>query len=224
MNEFDNLLDEVQGFGPDGDITPIKELLSSANVNSRQELDRLMKTQLSTYLDGTLPRWKWILGCAFFFAILMPILGVSPFYKIRTFSDSAVVQVVRWKGGGSWTAGAWLLWVPSLVLFVVYKPNSLRIEDIFNCLFLYYTYNGIIFNTWTSGWRFRDGFEMFYKFYEDVFTACYIPIRVNNDMSDVTHYLNMLTAGNHVAKSLVFKPEFFDERFLKFKSQGRRQS
>jgi len=144
---------------------------------------------------------------------------------IRSPRDEAVVKVVRWKGGGSWTAAAWGLWFPAFLMYVIYSPSSLRFEDILNPLLLYYMHLAIVFVAWSSAWRTREGDELKYSFYRYCYHDTYTKLRTLEESSiSATVFLDALAKRGGLVLKSEFDPVHFDKKFFEYANKGRRGS
>lgn len=215
IDEFDKLFSDVQN-----DPTSIEKILNSNQTPS--ELLRLRDTQLEEYLQGTHSKWKWLTLRFLFFFFGVPILGVDYFYKIRNAVDESSRNVVKWKGGASWTAAAWLLWLPAVLLYAFY-PTSVQLEDILNPALLYWTIIGVVFVAWTSASRTREGFEETYKFHYHCFAVSYTPLKTGTKTLSVPMFVEAIVSNNDRITSARFNPVNQDKRFLSY-SKKRRES
>ena len=154
----------------------------------------------------------------------MPVYGVENFYKIRNAKDEAIMKTVKWRGGTSWTVAAWGLWMPTLVIYLVYSPPSIRLEDILNPVLLYYTHLAIVFVAWSASSRTRESFKAQYFFFLHCYADNYTPIQTLSEQLSIPMYVDTLLKKLHLRSAVDFNPINADKRFYKYITKERRAS
>jgi hypothetical protein len=154
LTEFDKLLSEVQ-------VDASKFETVVFGKFSPEKLSVAIETFEEEQLRGTLGMVKHNLVKFFSYALAVPMLNVTwPIRTIKTdtISSKATANALIWIAGLSFTVGIWGLWVPSLIICILY-PDSETIlwADLMNPAILYWVFVAFLFNVWGGHFYAREG-------------------------------------------------------------------
>ena len=191
-----------------------------------EELQMEIGSHLEQYLHGTIPAVKWVFLRFLTFFFFVPMI-VEPFHKIRNESDKNYVRLMKWKGGLSWTVAAWLLWMPSLLIFLSYELETLAWADVMNPAILYWGILGMGFVGWTSTEFYSEGASKVYHINLQSFARGFQRIEVEKrGVSNIREYMNQIFEAV-LKSSSGFSPyrvENIDDRFKVAVEKKRRRS
>jgi len=104
----------------------------------------------------------------------------SPFrdrlYKEKTPNDSINANLMLWKAGLSFQTGIWLLWVPSVVTWYIYRPPSIHIADVLNPVLLYWAFTASVFTRWVGTGCSLEGIRSRLKTQKEIFSLRFVPL------------------------------------------------
>lgn len=153
LPEFDKLLAEVQV-----DASAVETI--TFGKFSPEELAAAIENFDEEQLRGTLGMVKHNLVKFFSYALLMPMLNVTwPIRTIKTdtISSQALANVLIWNAGLSFTVGIWGLWVPSLIINLMYPSATILWADLMNPAIVYWIFVAFLFNLWSGRFNSTEG-------------------------------------------------------------------